>query len=318
LRASNYYRNAGLYMVATADRPKSISAYALSKTAFLKAINSLPEIKIVSIPYEKTTLPGYFIPANKAKAPLLIIHSGFDGTGEEIYFEAGMAAHERGYNVLLFEGPGQGSVIRVQNLPFRYDWEKVVTPVVDYALANLTNIDKNKIALMGISMGGYLAARACAFEHRIKACIVNGGVYSVTANIMQSFPAPVAALMTSNPDKFNEIMYDQMKTNLTVRWFFNNGMWTFAANTPADLLTKGKLYTVKGILNKIQCPMLVIDSEADAFFTGQPQQVYNEVTSPKKLMKFTADQSAQAHCQMGAIAISNENILDWLQDTFKT
>ena len=70
-------------------------------------------------------------------------------------------ALERGYNCLTFEGPGQGGVIRKQNIPFRYDWEKVVTPVIDYALTRDRDIDPNKIALMGTSMGGYLAARGC-------------------------------------------------------------------------------------------------------------------------------------------------------------
>ena len=76
-------------------------------------------------------------------------------------------ALERGYNCLTFEGPGQGGVIRKQKIPFRHDWERVVTPVVDYALTRSEVIDPTCIALMGISMGGYLAARAAAFEHRI-------------------------------------------------------------------------------------------------------------------------------------------------------
>jgi len=79
---------------------------------------------------------------------------------------------------LTFEGPGQGRVIRKQKIPFRYDWEKVITPVVDYALS-LKQIDSKQIALMGISMGGYLEARAAAFEHRISACILYNGVYSL-------------------------------------------------------------------------------------------------------------------------------------------
>lgn len=66
---------------------------------------------------------------------------------------------DRGYNLMTFEGPGQGGVICKQKIPFRYDWEKIVTHIVDYTLTNRTNkIDPNRMALMGISMGGYLAA----------------------------------------------------------------------------------------------------------------------------------------------------------------
>jgi alpha-beta hydrolase superfamily lysophospholipase len=90
------------------------------------------------------------------KRPLLIVHTGFDGTGEELYFSTASFAVRRGYNVLIFEGPGQGGVIRTQKIPFRPDWETVVTPVVDYALSR-REVDPRKIALMGISFGGYFA-----------------------------------------------------------------------------------------------------------------------------------------------------------------
>ena len=66
---------------------------------------------------------------------------------------------ERGYNCLAFEGPGQGGVIREQKIPFRFDWERVVTPVIDFLLENKEEycFKKESIALMGISLGGYLA-----------------------------------------------------------------------------------------------------------------------------------------------------------------
>ena len=76
-------------------------------------------------------------------------------------------AMQRGYHCLQFAGPGQGTAIRLQGLPFRPDWEKVVTPVVDFAVG-LPGVDPERIALMGLSMGGALAPRAAAFEKRIK------------------------------------------------------------------------------------------------------------------------------------------------------
>jgi hypothetical protein len=54
---------------------------------------------------------------------------------EELCSSAAAPALDRGwYNCLTFEGPGQGGVIRKQKIPFRYDWEKVVSPVIDYAI----------------------------------------------------------------------------------------------------------------------------------------------------------------------------------------
>ncbi|MFH1836846.1 MAG: alpha/beta fold hydrolase [Candidatus Omnitrophota bacterium] len=317
-RASNYYRAAGFYMCSKTDMAKSLKSWGKSRESFKKAIRTLPDIESVSIPYEKTVLPGYFIKAENTgkQLPLLIVHTGFDGTGEELYFEVGKACKERGYNCLIFEGPGQGEVIRQQKLPYRYDWEKVVEPVIDYALTR-SDVDSNNIALMGISMGGYLAPRAAAFEPRLRACIANGGVFSISENMLKSFPKEVSELLNKDPEKFNSVMEDQMKEDITTKWFFENGMWTFQAKSPADLMQKLKKYTLKDVVKQIKCDMLVIDAEDDMFFKDQPRELYDALDCPKDYILFTGEQTAQAHCQMGAIAISNEVIFNWLDKVFR-
>ena len=105
----------------------------------------------------------YTVDENKNRRPTLIVHGGFDSTLEELYTFAAAPALQRGYNCLTFEGPGQGGVIRKKKIPFRFDWEKVVAPVMDYAV-DRKEVDVQCIGLMGISMGGYLAARAAAFR----------------------------------------------------------------------------------------------------------------------------------------------------------
>jgi len=93
-------------------------------------------VEQVLIPYEMTALPGYFYRPNDSEKPrpTLLVHGGYDSIGEELYLLVAAAAIQRKYNCLIFEGPGQGALIREQHLPFRPDWERVVTPVVDYLL----------------------------------------------------------------------------------------------------------------------------------------------------------------------------------------
>lgn len=317
-RASNYFRTASFFMVSPEDRKKGVDAWFESRNTFLEALVSLPNIKEVRIPYENILLPGYFIRSEVPDAPLLIVHSGFDGTAEELYFEVGAAAMARGYNVLLFEGPGQGEVIKVQNVPFRFDWEKVVTPVINFAV-NLPGINKNKIALMGISMGGYLAPRACAFEPRIKACIANGGVYDLYEPIDNKFPHDLQTLATSDPTKYNEIIMTEMKTNVTLNWFFNNGMWTFGVDSPVKLMQQMQKYNLKNVAAKIKQPILIVDSEDDQMLRGQAKKLFDAIEGNQKTYYlFTTETAAEAHCQMGAIAISNEVIFDWLDKQFKS
>ena len=70
--------------------------------------------------------------------------------GEKLPVMAAQAV-KHGYNCLIFEGPGQGELIRIHKRPFRADWEKVVTPVVDFALKR-PEVDPEKTALLGYSM----------------------------------------------------------------------------------------------------------------------------------------------------------------------
>ncbi|NCC26231.1 MAG: alpha/beta hydrolase, partial [Deltaproteobacteria bacterium] len=134
-RATNYFRAASIYLY---DKdPRGLIAWQNGRDAFLAAAGlSGGLIEHVRIPYEQTTLPGYFVTPDKSgkNRPLLLIQTGLDATAEDLYFILAAQAVKRGYNCLIFEGPGQGEMISLQKLPFRHDWEKVVTPVVDYAL----------------------------------------------------------------------------------------------------------------------------------------------------------------------------------------
>lgn len=316
-RASNYYRTAGFFLDSPEDRKQSIEIWEKSVRCFEKSIATSEEISKISIPYEETTLPGYFLKSRAKNAPLLIVHTGFDGTKEELYFGVGIAAHQRGYHVLIFEGPGQGEVLRKQGIPFRYDWEKVVTPVVDYALT-IPEVNPKKICLLGISMGGYLAARAAAFEPRLAACILNGGIYDFSAPLIKTLPEDVLKLLDQNPEQFNIIIKEEMPKNISAYWFYNNGMWTFGVTSPAEFMNQLKRYNLKEIVQKIECPTLVLDSEADYFLKGQPQEVYDKLRAPKTLLKFSAETTAQAHCQMGALSISNEEVFAWLGKIVQT
>ncbi|MDD3582008.1 MAG: prolyl oligopeptidase family serine peptidase, partial [Desulfobacca sp.] len=248
-KASNYYRTAEFFLHTNPQDPRIVSIWQKSRDSFRKAAKLADHpILPVEIPFAGTTLPGYLclVDPSGIKRPLLIVHSGFDGTAEELYFETAYFARQRGYNVLLFEGPGQGGVIRVQKLPFRPNWETVVTPVVDYAVTR-PEVDAQRIALMGISLGGYLAPRAVAFEKRIKACIANGGVYDLhlaahlTLEVEKSLDTPAGA------EEIDRILYDKMKTDASLRWVMANGMFTFQAQSPSAWLKMTRAYTMKDV-----------------------------------------------------------------------
>jgi len=284
LRATNYYRTAEFLLIDPEDK-RIQTTWGSSKECFSKAATLFsPPFESVEIPYEGTTLPGYFYRVsddynnnNHKPNPTLIAHGGFDSTLEELYTSTAFPALERGYNCLTFEGPGQGGVIRKQKIPFRHDWERVMTPVVDYALTR-SEIDPNRIALMGISMGGYLAARAVAFEHRIAACILYNGVYDGYDAIASSFPKSLlTAIENGNSEVVNTVLDILMESDPNIRFNMKHGMLTVGVNIPFELIQKSKDYTIKDIAQNIKCPTLVLDAEKDDSFPGQPKKVFEVV-----------------------------------------
>src|SRR5690606_37177572 len=115
-------------------------------------------------------------------------------TKEELFFAGGHAALQRGYAVLLVDGPGQGGAFVEQGLVFRPDWENVVTPQIDWLLTR-PDIDPDRIALIGRSWGGYLAPRAATGEHRIAAVIADAAQYDVGGRALGLLPEELQPLL---------------------------------------------------------------------------------------------------------------------------
>jgi pimeloyl-ACP methyl ester carboxylesterase len=165
-------------------------------------------------------------------------------------------------------------------------------------------------------MGGYLAARAAAFEHRLAACILYNGVYDGYDALASGLPKSLlCAVENGNAEVVNTVMSILMDFDNNMRFNMKHGMWTTGVETPFELITKSKDYTIKDIAQNIKCPTLVLDAEKDDSFPGQPKKVFEALSCPKKHILFTAEEGAEEHCQCGAAALSNQRIFDWLDET---
>ncbi|MGV9270217.1 alpha/beta hydrolase family protein [Kitasatospora sp. NPDC003701] len=324
LRASNYYRSAEFFLHGHPCDPRHDHAYDRSVACFRAAAALFtPIIEPVEIPYEGTTLPGYLyrVDDSGTPRPTLIMHNGFDGTAEELHFFGAMAGVERGYTVLVFDGPGMPGPRHHQGLVFRPDWENVITPVVDFA-ETLPDVDNTRIALLGISMGGILAPRAAAFEHRLAALIAVDGLYDLGQTSVRNIPGTreeaERLLRARSAPELDAALEQIMAEDPIARWAINHGMYVMGVDTPRAFNASYLDYTLAGgIAERIQCPTLVCDAEEDMFFKGQPEQLYDHLTCPKTLMVFTAEEGAGAHCHPGAMRLTQARVYDWLDDTLK-
>jgi len=326
-RAATYYRTAEFFLHGNPTDPRIVETWEKSRDTFRDAL-SLDAIpyEIVAIPYENTTLPGYFykIDYSGKTRPLLIVQTGYDGCQEELHPYA-IEGIKRGYNVLTFEGPGQGQVIRIQHIPFRADWENVITPVVDYAVTR-SDVDSSRIALWGISLGGYLAPRGASSEPRISALIADGGLYDVGGRLLAGMQEDkTSAGMTredlkgyllSDPEDFNNGIRAAMEKSTNMRWLNENGMFVFNKSSPALFWADYMDFSLVGRAENIRCPTLVTGGSADNFDPGarEAQNLYNHLACDKELIIFTDEFGAESHCQIGAFAQSFGNKYDWLDE----
>jgi len=315
-RASNYFRAAYMSLIGAPVDARVVSAYRRHRATFQSAAALMDSpIERIAIPYEGTVLHGYFFQPAGAAVPraTLIINGGYDSTAEEAYCFSGAAAIARGYNCITFDGPGQGGAIIEDGLTFRPDWEAVIGPVVDFAVGR-PDVDGARIALLGVSFGGYLAPRAASGEARLAACITDPGEFSLFEELLSRVPGWVGRQLAGGNQlvlaMLDRVLRRKMR-HTTAGWGMRRGLWVHGVATPLDYLNLTREYTLEGRADKIRCPTLVCSAENDE--TGATaRKLYAALSCEKDFLAFAAAEGAGEHCETGARALFNERAFDWL------
>jgi dipeptidyl aminopeptidase/acylaminoacyl peptidase len=191
----------------------------------------------VAIPHDGKQLYGILRkPAGAARPPLLIMCMGLDSAKEEMDSNESVFL-DRGMATLTFDGPGQGEA--EYDLPIRGDYEEAVRSVVDWVQTR-GDVDAARIGLWGVSLGGYYAPRAAAFEKRIKACIALSGPYDW------------AGIWPALPDLTREAFRVRSK-----------------CKTEEEARRKASTLSLAGVAEKITCPLFVVAGKLDRLVPWQ-------------------------------------------------
>ncbi len=324
-RAATYLRSTDFYLHGNQSDPRIISLWNEQVAATVTAISLLPiPGKKITIEADNFTIPAYYFNAGTSsnKRPTIIIGGGYDGGQEELYFQMGQAALERGWNVITYEGPGQAQPRRYQNLGFILEWERVVTPIVDY-LQTLQEVDTSAIALIGLSFGGILAPRASAFEHRLAGTVALDGIYEFGPQFLKAFPAALTAIFNSgNATAFDEAIAlyhakaEAANTASQFRWFIDQGIWSFATTSPFEWMTQLQRYTLDSVIDKIPGPIFIGDAASDTAFGGQATKLATALGNRSTYHLFGND-TGVGHAGIGGFRTQNQVVYDWLQDVFE-
>jgi dienelactone hydrolase len=314
-RAASYYRAADFFLHGAPDDPRIMRTWAVAREQFDRAISLMsPAGERVAIPADGFTIPAIFFRAGQDSTPrpTVLMFNGFDGSQEEMLHVCGIAALERGFNVVTFEGPGQPTVIREQRIGFRHDWEQVVTPVVDHC-EDLAGVDASRLGLIGVSFGGYLAPRAAAFEPRIGAVVTIDGLFDGHESVTNLLTAELKAMLAAeDAEAFNAAIEAAMEHNTGLRWYVQHALWCFRVPTPYDFFVAARPYTLDGVAERIACPVLVCSAADDHLNPGQAEKLAAALGDRATLRSFTAAESAGAHSHPGASMLMNGVVLDWL------
>jgi pimeloyl-ACP methyl ester carboxylesterase len=314
LNAMTYHRAAEFFMVD--GDPEKEKAYDRFIELFHEAYaDDLREGLIIQerVPYGDGYLPVMRLPAGDEKnRGTILIHGGFDSFIEELYALCDYF-RLRGYDVVAFEGPGQGAVLRKHNISMTPEWERPVGAVLDhYGL--------NDVTLLGISLGGYLGLRAAAFEPRISRVIAFNIIYDffevlVTRRgwafetILRLFSSIGLGFLLNLPAQL------KMRRDPFVAWGIHQGMSVFGVDSPYRYIREAKKYHTRDISPLITQDVLLTAGSEDHFvpldfFYRQGEILTNARSLTGRI--FTGATGNENHCQVGNILPALSFIADWV------
>jgi pimeloyl-ACP methyl ester carboxylesterase len=305
LRACSHYQHADHFRHPKDD--KALAVFRKSIDCFHKyaELTDRPRIEKVEIPYEGKSLPAYFIHAENTtekRPPCIVRFGGFDTQKELQYLRGIPDLVRRGFSCLLVDGPGMGEVIRFRGILLRHDYEVVGTACVDY-LETRPDVDKNRIAVIALSLGGYFAPRCAAFDKRFKACIAWGSMWDFHAMWMR-------VLQRSKNLQAKGAPLSVPAEHL---------MWVFGVKTLEEGLKKVEPFNLDGIAQELECPFLLLHGTNDEQVPlSDAETLFKAVGSKDKTFRvFTPEEGGAQHCQRDYLTLACDTMFDWLEEKLK-
>ncbi|MFM9139843.1 MAG: alpha/beta hydrolase family protein [Solirubrobacterales bacterium] len=310
--------------VPSSARARERGVYRLMRNAWEDAGRQMrPRMQVVKLKWDgpKSPMPGWFLrPSDDGKRrPTLLMNNGSDAQAIDLWGAGGYAALERGWNVLIFDGPGEGGMLFEKDQTFVPQWEKVITPIVSW-LRGRSDVDRDRIALSGSSFGGELVPRAAAYESRLAAISVDPGVVyagSTWTDGLATFPGQLEAFEAGNKELFNSNWAGYAAgLSLNERFGLAKRLEIYPGTTMFEKYSQIVQYDNRSVLSRIRKPMLVINNEVEQFFPGQAKALYDLLTRSrgKKYVTFTVSEGAQFHCEPMAPQRRNDTVMDFFDD----
>ena len=265
-----------------------------------------PATTRVSIPFEGSELPAYFLKADTADgspAPTMIMWNGLDSTKEHMYTSGWpQEMAERGISTLMVDCPGSGEALRFLGLKSRVeteDWAKACVDYLETRSRDFGDVDLNKIGLVGWSLGGYYAPRAAAFEKRLKLVVAWGANH--------------------NWGEVQKARLEREGEN-PVPHYWEHVLWVWGYDDIGSFIEAAEHVNLNGVVEQITVPFLITHGENDRQINVKyAHQSYDQaVNSPKRTLRiFTPEEGATEHVGLDHLPHVGAFTADWIEDTFR-
>jgi dienelactone hydrolase len=302
ISAREKYARSAAYLLAAERQashtdPRKLELYREALDAFARAVAG-ERVELVEVPYEGATLPALFVPAEAdGPAPCIVHLNGLDSLKETGYLRMAKGYAERGVACLYLDQPGSGGALRLQGLPAIVETERPVAACIDF-LEKRDDVDPARIGVHGVSMGGYFAPRAAAFEPRLACCVALGAFHD--------FLEVSSMARDRGPDYANSV--SDMPGQL---------MWVSGAQDLGGAIKLFSQFTLEGVAERISCPLLIVHGGKDRQIPrDHGQKTYDAAknSSRRELVLLDDDQGGVEHCSNDNLPRGRAIVCDWVAD----
>jgi len=311
LHAALHFRSAEFFMLASDPRKEPLRKRLIA--LFREAAGASPSARR-DVSLDGLWLPAWAYSAREAHGTL-VLFGGFDSYVEE-FFPILASLLDKGWNVVAFEGPGQGAVLEEQGAPLIRDWHRPVAAVLD--AFNLQDV-----TLVGISLGGCLAIRAAAFEPRVRRVVAFDVLSDFFECMMAVHPGPassiVRGLLATGSDGLIDLTLPRLlRQSPVLEWGIAQACHVFGCEMPAAAFRAAQTFHTRDVSERVQQDVLLLAGARDHYVPLS--QLWDQIRLLSNARSiavrvFTAQEQAQAHCQVGNLPVAIGTISDWAHKT---
>jgi len=308
LHAALHFRCAEFFMLGSDPRKEPLRKRL---TLMFCQAAGVPASARREIKFGELRLPAWHLPSDSPRGTL-VVFGGFDSYIEE-FFPILASLRGKGWSVIGFEGPGQGSVLEEQRAPMTREWHRPVAAVLD-----AFNLDD--VTLVGISLGGCLAIRAAALEPRVHRVVAFDVLSDFFDCLAAQHPGPAVPLARSLLAVGADALVDNALGRLArrrpvVEWGISQAMHVFGCDRPSEALRAAQTFHTHDISDRVRQDVLLLAGANDHYVPlAQLWEQARGLSAARSITArvFTARQQAQAHCQIGNLPLAIDTISDWV------